>query len=432
MQFLSKIFQNKLSRDIAWTIGSFSILAVSGIVINLVVAAFRDAAALGVFNLAYAVYIIASQIAVLGIHYSVLRYSAYYENNPKERGGMLFTAGALALVLGLITGGIVFFAAPFLADLFDSEATGEAIRYAAFGMLLFPLNKVLISYLNGLRHMRAFAFLQANRYVLVMVWVACVSISTISFSFSTLGFLLAEALTTLAALGYLLKAKLLQEGYFDLHWVTKHLAFGSKSLLAGMFVEMNSRIDVLLLGVFLTDRHVGIYSFAAMLVDGLYHVLAMIRINFNPVLVATTRDRTWDEGRRLLSLAKRYGYVFTAIFSAAIFVVFVIIATYLVPAKGLNEGTLSLLILLCGLTLIAAFVPFDNILMVSGHPAYQTLQHLAVICTNVALNLSLVPHLGIEGAALATAASYLIGIVVLIVLTNKLLGWNLITNSTPV
>ena len=63
----------------------------------------------------------------------------------------------------------------------------------------------------------------------------------------------------------------------------KHLVFGFRGLGAGMFAEFNSRVDVLVIGFFLEDRAVGIYSFAAMLVDGIYHVLAMIRINFNPI-----------------------------------------------------------------------------------------------------------------------------------------------------
>ena len=45
----------KLSGDILWTLGSFGVLAASGLVINVAVAGFRDAAALAVFNIAYAV-----------------------------------------------------------------------------------------------------------------------------------------------------------------------------------------------------------------------------------------------------------------------------------------------------------------------------------------------------------------------------------------
>ena len=80
--------------------GSLVVLAASGILINLIIAAFRDAAALGAFNQAYAVYIVASQIAVFGLHYSVLRHAALYDTDAVERGRLLANAGAFSLLLG--------------------------------------------------------------------------------------------------------------------------------------------------------------------------------------------------------------------------------------------------------------------------------------------------------------------------------------------
>ena len=92
--------KNKLVGDIAWTMSSLAILAASGIVINLIIAGFRDASALGAFNQSYAIYIISSQIAVFGLQYSVLRYAALYDSNAIERGNMLVNAATFALALG--------------------------------------------------------------------------------------------------------------------------------------------------------------------------------------------------------------------------------------------------------------------------------------------------------------------------------------------
>lgn len=421
----------KLSRDILWTIGSFAILAASGVVINIAVAALRDAADLGIFNLAYAVYIIASQVAVLGIHYSVLRHAAFYEENPIERGRLLGTGSALALGLGLIAAGIVWAASAGLANLFNSPATGKAIQFATAGLLLFPLNKVLISYLNGLRRMRTFAVLQASRYLLVMFWVTGVAYSELPFAYASFGFFVAEAFTTAACVICLAKTELLRHLGFSLRWARTHLTFGGKSLLSGMFVEMNSRLDVLLLGVFLDERAVGIYSFAAMLVDGLYHILAMVRVNFNPVLVTTVRDHDWRRGRELLCNSRRYGYPITVTLAGLILVAFYFLTHVLIPEKDLVEGTASLLILLIGVTVISAYVPFDNLLLVAGFPGFQTLQNLMIVVANISLNVALVPHLGIAGAAVATSASYLTGIGGLIFLSCRMVGWNLLTNRTP-
>ena len=121
---LKKILAHKLNRDISWTIGSFFILAVSGIVINLVIATFEDSSALGVFNQSYAIYIIISQMASFGIHYSVLRYSAYYKNNIIERKKILSTASLIALILGSISAIFLFFLAAGIGNILESNRVG--------------------------------------------------------------------------------------------------------------------------------------------------------------------------------------------------------------------------------------------------------------------------------------------------------------------
>lgn len=421
--------QGKLSRDILWTMGSFSILALSGIAINLVIAATRDAAALGIFNLSYAVYIIASQIAVAGVHYSVLRLAAHLDGEQQEREGMIWSAIAVSTTFGVSCGLALYLATPLFESIFGSPESARAISLTGFGLALFPLNKVLVSYVNGRRHMRAFSILQATRYLLVMAWVTMIALSDLPFELAALAFAVAESVTTLAALVYLWRDGALGRCRVEWTWIREHLSFGARSLPSGMFLELNTRVDVLVIGMFMTDREVGIYSFAAMLVDGLYHILAMLRVNMNPILVAARRDRAWAGCQRLFSLARRYVLPGSFVVSALVLLGYYIVVKYLLGSVEMMEGLVPLAVLLLGLSLISAYVPFDNLLMVTGFPTFQTLQNLAVVAANIALNLLLVPRIGILGAAVGTAVSYVIGMLALVWLARSLLGWNLVTNK---
>lgn len=428
-RLLDSLRHQKLTQDIAYSMGSFVVLAVSGIVINIVVTALRDAAALGVFNLAYAVYIVVSQFAVWGIHYSVLRHAAYHQDSPAQRGRMLLTATSMVLVSGLVAAILTLLAEPLMAQIFSSEVTGRAIRNAAWGLLLFPLNKVLLAYLNGLRHMRAFSILQALRYLTLMALVSAVAASDMPIENATFSFLVAEAMTAAAACAFLASYGLLPPLGLSKKWVRAHFLFGSKGLMAGMFAEVNSRIDVLMIGYFLSDRATGIYSFAAMLADGLYHVLAMVRINFNPMLVAAIRDREWAQARRLRDQSGKYVLPCILALSVLLVVAFYVFTFWVMPGKGLLEGLPALLILVVGINIAAVFVPFDNLMMVSGHPGYQAAQQLATVVANAVAAALLLPVLGIEGAAVGTALSYVCGIIVLVVFSRRLLGWELVTNT---
>jgi len=425
----STLAHSKLTRDITWSMGSFFILAISGIVINIVVAASRDAAALGVFNLAYAIYIVASQLAIWGIHYSVLRHAAYYHDDDQQRGAMFFTAVVVSLLLGLLAASILYGVAPFLQTLFHSRDAGSAIMLAAFGLALFPLNKVLLAYLNGLREMKVFSILQAIRYLTVMVGVSAFAASSAPIAYTTLSFLIAEIVTALGAALVIQRHALAGRLRFSGVWTKTHFVFGSKGLAAGMFAEFNSRIDVLLIGYFLTERATGIYSFAAMLVDGLYHVIAMVRINFNPVLVAAVKETQWPSAQNLMRQTRRFIVPGVWALALCIALAYWVLAVFILPSKGLMEGMPSLLVLLFGLGLACCWIPFDNLMVVSGHPGYQAMQQMGAVCVNTLVAVLLVPHIGLEGAAIGTALSYTCNVLLLIVFVRRQLGWNLLSNS---
>jgi O-antigen/teichoic acid export membrane protein len=174
---------------------------------------------------------------------------------------------------------------------------------------------------------------------------------------------------------------------------------------------------------------VGIYSFAAMLVDGAYHVLAMVRLNFNPVLVAALRLNDVAQLRTLRAQAARYALPALLVLSLGLVVAYMAASAWIVPGKGLDEGLPSLIILLIGLNLIGTWIPFDNLMLVSGRPGYQAVQQLVAVGANVLGSCLLLPYLGLEGAALGTAISYVAGTAALFVLSRQLIGWRLFTNT---
>ncbi|MHC8440585.1 MAG: lipopolysaccharide biosynthesis protein [Candidatus Eutrophobiaceae bacterium] len=424
-QFLS----GELSRDVAYTMGSFLALAVSGIIISVVLAVFRGTEALGIFNIAYAMYIMASQFAVWGMHYSVLRFSAWHKGDQEELGKMLATAIGCSLLSGALSAIALWFASPVIGMLFDNRQTVDAIRYASLGLAFFPMNKVLLAHLNGLQEMKMFASIMASRYFLVLVFVAVVAVGDLPIAISALGFLFSELIVAVALLAAIRKSDLAGRLKLSGRWAKQHLSFGTKSLCSGVAMELNSRVDVIIAGAFLGERAAGIYSFAALLVDGLCHMLAMIRINFNPRLVAYIRDRRWESLRELRRLARVYVLPATLGLSALILAFFWVVTHTFISSTDLGEGLVSLLILLFGLNLVCVFVPFDNLLLVTGHPMHQMGQQATMLASNITVSICLVSVLGIEGIALGTACSYLANTVILIICARTLFGWKLLANA---
>ncbi len=107
-------------------------------------------------------------------------------------------------------------------------------------------------------------------------------------------------------------------------------------------------------------------------------------------------------------------------------------AAYPVFSRVAFEGTnflaagVPLLILLVGLTLSGSFMAFSMIFTQAGRPAVHTGFVTSNLLINVVLNLALIPHFGIEGAAAATAVSYVISSLLLVIVSRVLLGVRLV------
>ena len=80
---------NKLTLDISWNYLSFFILAISGLIINFIIALSFSSEGLGIFNQTYAFFVIFSQFSVFGIHYSVLKLSAEVEEKSQSSSDVL-------------------------------------------------------------------------------------------------------------------------------------------------------------------------------------------------------------------------------------------------------------------------------------------------------------------------------------------------------
>jgi len=118
-----------------------------------------------------------------------------------------------------------------------------------------------------------------------------------------------------------------------------------------------------------------------------------------------------------------------AALSLCIVLCYWVLSTLILPAKGLMEGMPALLILLIGINVSCVWIPFDNLMVASGHPGYQAIQQMGAVTANVLFAVLLLPMIGMSGAALGTALSYVCNIGLLVLFTHRRLGWHLIRNS---
>ncbi len=416
--------QSRLDRkflgDSAWNYAAFALMAATGVVLNFFIAAYFGIETLGVFNQIYAVYVVTAQLAVFGIHDSAQKYIAEYVEQADQRRSIALSAILIALAFGASAAVIIYLSSSGIGTIASSESVGAGVALAAPGLLFFALNKVLLGILNGERRMRAFAIAQGGRVLSILTFTGLVALMNWPGYVLGAGFSIAEMII----IGPVIWAVKPWTGVSDSnlrHWLNKHINFGYRAIANGFLAESYIRVDVIMLGVFVSDHDVGIYSFAALFIEGLYQVPVVVRTVVNPMLVRLIGDDAPGELRTFARKVMAMSFVIFAITAIAVVLIFPYLAPYF--PDGLVDGSYPVLLtVVIGLGIYAAFIPVDFVLLQAGMPGRQSLLMTANISINIALNAVLIPLMGIEGAALATAIAFTCSALTLNVAVHRWLG----------
>ena len=400
--------KGKFTIDLYWSAGAFALSALLGVLVNLLIIQYYDAAALGAFNLVYASYILLSQLAVGGVHLAVQAFVPRELTAQRPVDAHVTAAILLATLSSLVVMGVAWLGRDLPGTWFDSEVVKEAFPAVIPGLLFFSWNKVLLGFHNGARRMRMFAVMQLLRFVFLFAGMLVLAMQGAGAAALPAVLCWAEVALFAVALPYSL-----------LHWkpwahrglgaaLAENFRFGNKAIMGNLLLDVNTKVDVLMLGLFLNDGAVGLYSFAATIAEGVMQLPALLRNNINPVL-----SQAWHRGGFLLlnTVVRRNRRAFRRLLAPVI-----LLSVALFPVAmwilGMDErpGTVwgVYAILAIGIANTSGDQPFLMIFGQVGHPWMQTFYILLYFLSNVVLNLLLIPIMGIHGAALATALSFLV------------------------
>lgn len=396
-----------LRSGISWNLASFAVMGASGVLLNVVIGLVYEPWVLGVFTQTFALYGLASQAAVFGIHQSVLRHVPIESGSPAQAGGIVTTALVLAAATGLVVSAMFWLGRHAAGGLLGSSRIVDSLECVAPGLLLFSLNKVLLAALNGFRRMRAFALANAARAVLILAAVLLGAAAGWPGERLAAAFTLAEALLLLGVLAAVGPA-LRPVGWPTLAaWGWRHLGFGARGVGGGLLVVLNGRIDVLLLSLSADDRVVGIYSLGATFAEGMMQLMMVLRFSYDPLLARLAAERRWQALAGLIASGRRLGWGIMLVLGPLAIAGFPVVLAVATNRPDYAASWPVFAILVAGTMLGAGYLPFTGLLQQSGYPGWQSAAYALATGVNVAGNLLLVPRLGMLGAATATAVSTL-------------------------
>ena len=275
---------------------SLAFLAGAGLLLNLAIGRYYGPAALGLFNIVFALYIFVSQFSVFGIHLSVLKYVSEYVAKDTGKTDAVITGGLmLAAVCSSIAGLAAWLATPLVVTFYQVEGIRTAWLVLLPGLWCFSFNKVLLNAINGAEHMRALAALLALRYALILCALATVILLGIRQEVLSGVIAAAEILLTPVLLCYSRRIVSRWDWTGGLGWMRPHFAFGVRAFPSGAVGELNTRVDVLMIGAMMDGAKAGVYSLALLLAEGLGQAIVVVRNNLNPILTRLIVEERTDE-----------------------------------------------------------------------------------------------------------------------------------------
>ena len=319
----------------------------------------------------------------------------------------LFWTSTAAAAIG------VALAAPISEALLDHEDAGLA-RLAVLGLWTLTLWEYVLTLFRLREQARAyFAITIINVIVTVPVTVWLVAVEDLGANGILLGtfgtgavFLLGQLVYERRRLGFVPELGLLR----------RMLRFGLPTMPAELTLYSLNFIDRILIVRLAGLAEAGLYALAIKFAQGMNVLARGFQLAFPPLAYSIEDD---DEARRAYSLIFTWFAAVCAFGVAGLWLLSRQI-TELLAAPEFFEAHEAIGLLATGVALYALYLTMVVILGRTGRTERSFPATVAGMLVNIGLNLALIPPLGIVGAGVALAASYLVVVVLMYLLTRRL------------
>jgi O-antigen/teichoic acid export membrane protein len=352
----------------------------------------------GLYTTATTVVTLVQMISPLGADSAALLFAARAGNDRSRLKGTAQTV----LLLGLV-GGALGTVTLLLGRSFADAPLARALGIVAPAVLVGSLAAVLAAMLQAVGRFRSFVVATLVVWPMATLLAAVVGLAVGGIDAVLVAYV-GAGVAALVALAWSawgeFEALLTDRSVAPTRQVRALLSFSIPQSLSKMLWQFNLWTDVLMLSWLSTAADVGIYRVAlsvAML--GSLPVMALTTA-MNPRAAALVHAGEIDRLDHLLKVATRTLLVVLA-------PCFLLLA--LVPELFLGlfdpvyeRGAAALVTLVAGQTLYVLTGPTGSLLAMGGYSRVNLANNVLAVALNVALNIALIPRMGVLGAALAS------------------------------
>ncbi|WP_238515727.1 flippase [Thermococcus sp. 4557] len=373
-----------------------------------IIARYFDRYQYGSFTLTMTILSIAMTVALLGLQSGLPREISRYLKDRREEVPTLVSTGlTMALVASIVMTAATVLLAPSIAPLLNDRYLDTTLPLAAPALPFMVLTMLLVAVSRGHGRVRE------NLYyrnllppLLFLIILTAGLLAGAGYTFIFIAYVTAQVLSSGALIMESLRLGLLpRRPHLSRKLARELFLFSLPLMLTGILDYVMGWTDSLMLGYYFDPDVVGLYNGAAPIARLLPLFLNSMGFLYMPIATAFFTSGDIDGLRKLYRTTTRWVFILT-------FPVFLFVFVF--PESAINlffgpkylEASTALRILSAGFMFHVMMGLNGMSLIAVGEPSANLTGNLFAAAANVALNIVLIPIYGIEGAAVATAVSY--------------------------
>ena len=178
--------------------------------------------------------------------------------------------------------------------------------------------------------------------------------------------------------------------------------FGVKAIIGGLLTQVFPRIDIFMLGIFLTDKTIGIYSVVALIYEGGVQLFASVRLNFAKKFMEFYSSQNLEKINKLIKKFIQWSCVYAVPVILCVLLSYFFVFSKFLKVAFVDELVICSVIFLLGIAFSSGFLFTYHLLIYLGRPGLHSILVTGGLLVNVILNATLIPLFGINGAAIST------------------------------
>lgn len=351
-----------------------------------------------------------STVFLLGLNIGVARFLPRYDDVERRRG-ILVSAFSIVAPLSLLIGiGLFAFANPIAQHVVRDASVAPVLRVFAFAVPLAVVMKMGVGAIQGSKRSIPKVAVRnvvqpASRFVFIAL-ALYFTLGKLGVSWAYFG---SYALSAILAMYYVYRHTALfsRVGYTPMY--RELLRFSAPLAVMGIasLIVSGIGVDTFMIAYFSNTGDVGDYNVVMPTAKLMILVLSSLGFLFMPIMSELHAKGAPEEMERLFKLATKW-IVLATLPILAVMGIFPSKFIALTFGSEYTTAALSLSVLAVGFFVHATFGLTQRVLNSVGETRLVMYDNVIAAAVNVILNLLLIPRLSVLGAAIGTAAAYIV------------------------